>query len=483
MQIKEVEQLTGIDRANIRYYEKEGLLNPSRSENGYREYSEMDLETLKRIKLLRSLHVPIEDIKSIIEGKTNFKHLLSKQITYLEKENQDVSLAMEICRNLQRDQFGFHNLDAAKYLDQINESTEKTDTDYFKIKDELPQVYYPWRRFFARGLDLTLYSTLWSLFIFYAFDVNLISRAPSLRLVDELMAMLMMLLIEPFLLHQFRTTPGKAVFGLSLESLDGQKLTIAEGFKRTWGVILKGMALGIPLVNILTHLISYQRCRQGEPQPWDEDIAYRIKDRKLYRSLLYAAATASFVGMIFLVSYLRVVPPNKGDLTLVEFVENFNHFADLYEVDFGNRYLSRYGSWEEKKYDFRTSMMPVHLKSPDFRFTTKSGNITGVSFVVDIRQNDFWIESYDKYMLLSTLALATSEGSLWSIPDTAVHFSREFITRYFQTFELEEYGVKVKNEVRYEGYVDRDALLRADRSIEENSFYQVFSVDKASPVR
>ena len=37
--IKEAEEQTGISRANIRYYEKMGLLQPKRNEkNGYREY-------------------------------------------------------------------------------------------------------------------------------------------------------------------------------------------------------------------------------------------------------------------------------------------------------------------------------------------------------------------------------------------------------------------------------------------------------------
>ena len=42
-------------RANIRYYEQQGLLTPARRENGYREYSDEDLQTLQKIKLLRHL--------------------------------------------------------------------------------------------------------------------------------------------------------------------------------------------------------------------------------------------------------------------------------------------------------------------------------------------------------------------------------------------------------------------------------------------
>lgn len=46
MTIKEIETLSGLPRANIRYYESEGLIAPKRAENGYREYSQADAEVL-----------------------------------------------------------------------------------------------------------------------------------------------------------------------------------------------------------------------------------------------------------------------------------------------------------------------------------------------------------------------------------------------------------------------------------------------------
>lgn len=45
--IKEAEEQTGISRANIRYYEKMGLLQPKRNEkNGYREYTPEDIKRI-----------------------------------------------------------------------------------------------------------------------------------------------------------------------------------------------------------------------------------------------------------------------------------------------------------------------------------------------------------------------------------------------------------------------------------------------------
>lgn len=50
MNIKEAERMTGLKKANIRYYEQEGLLQPKRNgQNNYREYDQQNIETLERI--------------------------------------------------------------------------------------------------------------------------------------------------------------------------------------------------------------------------------------------------------------------------------------------------------------------------------------------------------------------------------------------------------------------------------------------------
>ena len=71
MTIKDVEERTGLSRSNIRFYEKEKLIEPSRNEsNGYRDYSENDVENIKKIAYLRTLGISIEDIRSIISERT-----------------------------------------------------------------------------------------------------------------------------------------------------------------------------------------------------------------------------------------------------------------------------------------------------------------------------------------------------------------------------------------------------------------------------
>ena len=69
MKINEVEALVGITKKNIRFYEAEGLLTPRRnSDNGYRDYGKAEVETLRQIKLLRKLGVPLEEIRQMQQG-------------------------------------------------------------------------------------------------------------------------------------------------------------------------------------------------------------------------------------------------------------------------------------------------------------------------------------------------------------------------------------------------------------------------------
>ena len=61
MKINQVEQAVGITRKNIRFYEEQGLLHPSRNPvNGYRDYTDSDVSLLLKIRLYAAPHHPSE---------------------------------------------------------------------------------------------------------------------------------------------------------------------------------------------------------------------------------------------------------------------------------------------------------------------------------------------------------------------------------------------------------------------------------------
>ena len=77
MKIKELENLLSISRSNVRFYEKQGLFSPERKDNNYREYTEHDIEVLKKIIVFRKLGFSVEEIKLIQNNELPFTEAIS----------------------------------------------------------------------------------------------------------------------------------------------------------------------------------------------------------------------------------------------------------------------------------------------------------------------------------------------------------------------------------------------------------------------
>lgn len=126
MKINEVEQQVGVTKKNIRFYEQQGLLHPKRnSENGYREYDEADVNCLKKIKLLRKLSMPIEEIRRIQSGELLLMDALNRQLIVLEREKANLAETSGLCRLILEDNNLYQNLSPDKYLERMMEMEEK----------------------------------------------------------------------------------------------------------------------------------------------------------------------------------------------------------------------------------------------------------------------------------------------------------------------------------------------------------------------
>ena len=107
MRILDVVNKTGLDRATIRFYEKEGFIHPMRSENSYRSYSEEDADLLQKIKLLRQLDFSLDQIKGLQQGSAVFSDILAQQIVELNQKIQDYTMAKQVCQIMQQEQVTF----------------------------------------------------------------------------------------------------------------------------------------------------------------------------------------------------------------------------------------------------------------------------------------------------------------------------------------------------------------------------------------
>lgn len=58
---------SGVSAANIRYYEKEGLIEPqARSDNSYRIYSDADVHRLRFIRLCRAMDMSLDEVRTLL---------------------------------------------------------------------------------------------------------------------------------------------------------------------------------------------------------------------------------------------------------------------------------------------------------------------------------------------------------------------------------------------------------------------------------
>jgi DNA-binding transcriptional MerR regulator len=69
LKIGEAATLTGVSPGRIRHYQSQGLLQPARSQSGYRYFSADDLVRLLQIDLLRSLGMGLSDIRNSLPGE------------------------------------------------------------------------------------------------------------------------------------------------------------------------------------------------------------------------------------------------------------------------------------------------------------------------------------------------------------------------------------------------------------------------------
>ena len=142
MKINEVEALVGITKKNIRFYEAEGLLTPRRnSENGYRDYGEAEVDALRRIKLLRKLGFPLEEIRQMQTGSRTVGDGMRRHLVTLEREQENLRSAAQLCAGLTDCAEKLDALDAQSLLEKMEEMEQSGTTFQNKQSQDIRTRY------------------------------------------------------------------------------------------------------------------------------------------------------------------------------------------------------------------------------------------------------------------------------------------------------------------------------------------------------
>lgn len=186
MKINEVEALVGVTRKNIRFYEEQGLLSPRRnSENGYRDYGEAEVEALRRIKLMRKLGVPIQEIRQMQSGERTVGDAMRRHLVTLEREKRNLDQAAALCEALRDREERLEALDAGELLEQM-ELLERQGTAFQDTRRQDTRVRYVGPVAAAAVMVLLMLALSWLLIWAY---LTAPSESPPLGVVAVLAAL------------------------------------------------------------------------------------------------------------------------------------------------------------------------------------------------------------------------------------------------------------------------------------------------------
>ena len=129
MTVNEVSKLTGVSIRALQYYDKIGLLKPTKyTESGYRLYDDTALELLQQILLFRELEFPLKEIKEILSRPDfNTNRALEQQIILLTMKKEHLENLIRFAREIQ--------LTGGKIMDFSVFDTKKMD-EYAKQAKE-----------------------------------------------------------------------------------------------------------------------------------------------------------------------------------------------------------------------------------------------------------------------------------------------------------------------------------------------------------
>ena len=464
MTIQEVERQSGMTRANIRFYEEKGLLTPQRQPNGYRDYSAADVETLRRVLLLRSLDISIDTIRALQSGERTLEAVLAERERHWNDAKGRAGDAEALCQRMRQDGAQYATLDAEKYLHPQPEAQRLYHPA--EQADQRPYAFTPWRRLFAYNLDYNLCLLLLYAVLELGFHVNMTKGSGLLSLLYAYLALILQVLIEPWLLHRFGTTPGKAIMGIYIETESGERPSCAQARARTWKRFWYGLGANIPIFGLVRMWQKgYRPCRDCESCAWDSEneLVCLIHDRKTWRGWIMAAAYAGCVAVNVLLSSAAALPPCRGRLTVAQFARNYNMLANYYG-DETNWRLDETGAWEDiTPADVFIVRIGDEIGRPDWQFTLDAdGYIQRAELAADYRNCDgmVWISTLEDQTLLGTLSLVCAQPGVhaWS-------FAPQRIARAFKqqsdtgSVRMTYHGVSIAYDCAYQGFAPAGTAL------------------------
>lgn len=133
---------------------------------------------------------------------------------------------------------------------------------------------YAWRRYFARQMDTILHA-----YIMFVFLGALLAGSDAAyeamaglnnALVLNVIGVVLAMAPSAILIGVTGRSVGKLIFGLKVLKTNGKPPGLLGGFKRELQVLWQGLALGVPLITLVTFIGGYNKLHREGHTDWDD---------------------------------------------------------------------------------------------------------------------------------------------------------------------------------------------------------------------
>lgn len=409
------------------------------------KYDDLDVRE-RKVLLLRVLGLSTDTILRLQDGDILLTDALSDRIREVMNNPDDTTQCAIVCRNICRDGASYETLEPDKYLEHINglkaaggRFADDTSTGAEQEPDTVREDGFaafaagiypkPVLRYFARSLDLGIYTLILNLFCRLVLGFDPMSNSYTL-VAWAYFLYLVMLAVEPVWIHLLGTTPGKWITGVRITDLNGNKLGWNAAFVRSFRLLRFGLGFMIPIYNIFKMVRSFADCRIGRILPWDLGTAIERPEENMGGRIALLIAALLVVGGADKIGNLYVeLPKNRGAITEQEFYDNCAHIV---------------------KYDSITfSDVPEYAVETD-----ENGYVKSVTFESEYTAEDKEEYIYKQYneMYVAFLALAGAQKDFNPVAFEYGNASKVLLGSSFSSYEYDYAGMKIINEVTYTGY-------------------------------
>ena len=352
----------------------------------------------------------------------------------------------------------------------------------------------PWRRFFARSLDLGLLATLLNLCLSFFSPMKASNSSFAWTLLETYLCWLFLFLLEPLFLSGWGKTPGKWLFGLSVHQKDGSLLTRSQAFERLVKIFHVGEGYAIPFYSLYRNYKCYEIYTEEGTLPWDNDLCYEVKPFRL-RSAFGYIVIVLFAGIFTFLIHTWTILPNGNTLTVAEFSENYNHLLEYAELDTLPS-LTKDGKWKEGEDDLSFLIFLPNAVRSEPVIQEENGKLSSFSYTLTDTEGDI-LSPLEQNPLLAMALLRTQidflhpdleriSGQLLSSDDTQEPHRISSVLNYMDrhpycSYTIETGNLRIIQEITLVGYnVDKhnSYSIGPDEDAKETYYSLTFTLEQ-----